>query len=605
MKPDSLISVCVIAVIASLLIFQEMSREKVTPDSMDGCSLCHMPDTDPSPSHPVGVMGCTGCHMGNPFARNKTRAHIGMIKNPGNLQVAGKTCGQKNCHPDLPGRVEKSLMATNRGILAALQNLWPHENAESVQDVFELIKRPAGRSLALDHYRKMCGGCHLWRSRYPDLGEIGKRGGGCTDCHIKELETPNSDLSKKSFRHPGLTTRISTDNCLKCHNRSARIGLSYTGRFESEGYGTPFTKGGPGPRRLSGGRFFLELPADVHHRKAGLDCIDCHTEKGVMGDGKTYQHQEEQVDTTCKTCHDPVIRTDDPDSELTRRLVQANGRQPTIRRDFFIMSPKGSPLYHLHVNSDGKMILYRKHDGKPVRFVRLAKPKIHQAAYHKRLSCQACHSRWVPQCYGCHETFFGQADQRGWLTGKKRPGRWVEGRSYLRFRRPALGVRTDGSIGPFAPGCQVFIEAFDAEGCYMPEKSSRHLVMASFDPHTTALKPPTCEACHMDSKVIGLGEGALKITDTGLIFNPVYQSARSGLGIDFPLDAFVSAEGRPLQLTSRPGARPFSLEELERITRVSLCLPCHDRYDDKIFCDFSVSFSRFRMGEAPCGKEAP
>jgi hypothetical protein len=109
----------------------------------------------------------------------------------------------------------------------------------------------------------------------------------------------------------------------------------------------------------------------------------------------------------------------------------------------------------------------------------------------------------------------------------------------------------------------------------------------------------------MDPKVIGLGEGALKITDHGLMFNPVYQSAKSGLGIDFPLDAFVSAKGSPLQLASRPGARPFNMEELERITRVGICLPCHDRYDDEIFYDFSVSFLRFQMGEAPCAKEAP
>jgi hypothetical protein len=43
--------------------------------------------------------------------------------------------------------------------------------------------------------------------------------------------------------HARYTTRIPTANCLKCHNRSNRIGLSYEGIFESEGYGTPYRHG--------------------------------------------------------------------------------------------------------------------------------------------------------------------------------------------------------------------------------------------------------------------------------------------------------------------------------------------------------------------------
>jgi hypothetical protein len=550
-------------------------------------------------------MGCAVCHLGNPFARDKEAAHTGLVRNPGSLQVAGKTCGLPSCHPDLPGRVEKSLMATNRGILSVMQSLWPHVQAESVDAVHQLTAKPPGRSMALDHYRKMCGGCHLWRPRYPRLGEIGKRGGGCTDCHIQELSEPNADLSRKKFRHPGITTRIPDDNCLKCHNRSARIGLSYHGRFESEGYGTPYRRGAPGPRRLSGGRFYMELPDDIHHRKAGLGCIDCHTEKGLMGDGKVYNHQEEQVDITCRSCHQAVFTPQNPAPDLVRRLVRANGHVPSDGNAPIILTARGSPLYHIRGAPDGKLKLYRKRDGREVIFSGELSPDIHKAAYHRRLSCQACHSAWIPQCYGCHETLFLQVSQKDWLTGEKRPGRWMEGRSYLRFRRPTLGITADEVIGPFAPGCQVFLQVFDRKGEHQPRQAHRHLVMAGFDPHTTALKTPDCEGCHLDPKVLGLGVGSLKITARGLVFDPVYQAAASGLDIDFPLDGFESPDGVPLQRPSRKRSRPFNRQELERITRAGLCVPCHDHYDDEAYRDFDSSFCRFQAGGTPCRKDVP
>ncbi|PQP33426.1 amino acid ABC transporter substrate-binding protein, partial [Desulfobacteraceae bacterium SEEP-SAG9] len=84
---------------------------------------------------------------------------MGLAKNPGDLRTARFTCGQKGCHPDLVDRVEKSLMATNAGILKVMQTLWPHSSETSVSTVRELMDQTPGQSLALDHFRKMCGGC--------------------------------------------------------------------------------------------------------------------------------------------------------------------------------------------------------------------------------------------------------------------------------------------------------------------------------------------------------------------------------------------------------------------------------------------------------------
>jgi hypothetical protein len=51
----------------------------------------------------------------------------------------------------------------------------------------------------------------------------------------------------------------------------------------------------------------------------------------------------------------------------------------------------------------------------------------------------------------------------------------------------------------------------------------------------------------------------------------------------------INPEGRPLQSSSRPGARPFNQEELKRIQQVTPCLPCHDAYQDPIYKNFERS----------------
>jgi hypothetical protein len=262
-------------------------------------------------------------------------------------------------------------------------------------------------------------------------------------------------------------------------------------------------------------------------------------------------------------------------------------------------------MYQLRVSGASRITLYRKRDGKEVVFQRLGNPAIHRTPYHERLSCQACHSAWIPQCYGCHVALLKGEEQKDWLRRERSPGRWVEGRSYLRFRRPTLGLDSRGRISPFAPGCQIFLDVFDAQGRHQPAQSHVSLTMASFDPHTTAKGAPECLGCHLNPKVLGMGEGSLEWSPRGLAFKPLYDSEASGLGVPHPLDAFVSPGGRPLQKASGAGARPFNGEELERIIRAARCLVCHDTYGDPIFQQYKESLRRFEAGETPCREVLP
>ncbi|MFC1883638.1 hypothetical protein ACFL2O_02600 [Thermodesulfobacteriota bacterium] len=605
-----------VLLIILFVIIKENSIDRPGQFSGEGCLSCHNNVKSPDPSHPISAFGCHTCHLGNPYSLNKERAHFSMVLNPGDLRVVSLTCGKSACHSDIVPRVKNSIMATNKGIIKTLLSHWPDENntednssrsaalrnnhpAFSVTDVLD---HGTAGSLALDHYSKMCGGCHLWKKRGDRPGEAGRRGGGCSDCHIID-EKIHEEAAGKELIHPRMTTRIPSANCVKCHNRSARIGLSYFGRFESAGYGTPYKGRHLDSRRLSGNRFYMHLEPDIHFSKAQMECVDCHTATGVMGDGKAYDRMEDQLDITCDACHSPKF-TEVSDSDPTvRRLVLVNRKITWNGKDKMAVTRKGTPLYNLQ--KKGKSIIfYRKGDGHSIDMVSEEKEKpYHEMPGHERLSCQACHSAWVPQCYGCHINYKKDEFQRSWLDGRESPGRWKESRSYQRFSKPALGLRNESKVFPASP-CQVFVSGTHKSNNYRAEESFRILTMSFFDPHTTSEKSRGCAECHGDPKAVGLGEGLLTLEAGILNFRPTYDAYASGHGMDAPLDGYVNERGEQVQNTSRGEARPFNKEELVKILSVNECLGCHDQYDDKIFHDFRRSKRRFlNEDNLPCRKE--
>jgi len=209
---------------------------------------------------------------------------------------------------------------------------------------------------------------------------------------------------------------------------------------------------------------------------------------------------------------------------------------------------------------------------------------------------------WMPQCYGCHLTYRKSEEQTDWLTHERSPGRWKEARSYIRFSRPALGVRDNREIFPISP-CQMFVSVFDESGEYLAHQSFRVMNLSAFDPHATSGKSRTCLECHEDPKVLGLGEGILHQKEGRRIFRPTYDAAGSGLALSHPLDGYAGRDGDPLQDGLKNGVRPFGSDELDRILGVAPCLGCHPAYDDPIYGDFQESRRRFQEEAGlPCLK---
>ncbi len=563
-----------VLLLIGFLLFREQGIKRpdqvavTTAGYVEMCLSCHTKEKL-DPAHDPLVIGCSPCHLGDALAVEKEAAHKGMVMNPGDLRVVEKTCGIEGCHPADVIKVKNSLMATNRGILATLLYYWGEREQQDAEITVEQLLQSGETSLALDYYRKLCATCHLWKQKN-DLPEapafFNEKGGGCTACHFvaqqgSELSTVTEFMGAdsrnrphKETPHPFIVKTVPDDNCIRCHNRSGRIGLSYIGLFEAEGYGTPYEKGRTNSRKLPGDRFYLEIADDVHHAR-NMSCIDCHTREEIMGDGRQYAHYEEQLEITCTTCHSD-----------TPGITSKGNRLTNVIRE-------GNHFYLVGKNSDEKK--------------KLLPPKKEACGYpgHKRLGCESCHSTWVPQCFGCHAKLDKRQTLLDKLTLKESKGWWEEGRSYIRYEKPMLAVWGD-QVVTVTPGCQDIVTIIDEQGHL--EQSFNRFTMAAINPHTIQAKGRTCKDCHCSTKTVGLGEGTVYKKDGQWHFQAVDQGVDTPSGRTVGLDNFVDINGTPLQHGSRDELRPFNKEELHGILRVGLCLECHDSYTDPAFQDYSI-----------------
>lgn len=553
--------------VALLAIGRELSMKRpsqvyvTTSGRIDMCLSCHTKEKL-DPAHDPRVIGCAPCHLGDPLAIDEATAHKGMVINPGDLRVVEKTCGIDGCHPTDVKKVMNSLMATNRGIIGTLLYYWGETDSQNTDITVKRLIDSGETSLALDYFRKLCATCHLWKQKNDLPGEpdfFNEKGGGCSACHYLMPEGAarqgvagfdDDTKAEKKKIHPLITKKVSEENCIRCHNRSGRIGVSYTGVFESEGYGTPYEDGGLSSKQLPGKRFYLEIAEDIHHQKE-MACIDCHTRNEIMGDGNSYAHYEEQLEISCEMCHSPSPGKTRKNDAVTN-ISKKNGK--------FVMTGR--------VNEKVYPLTTPKKD-------------VCDIGFHKRITCEACHSTWVPQCYGCHAKRDASEKHLDKLTLTKTAGMWEEGRSYIRYEKPMLALWKD-EVVIVTPGCQDIVTLIDKEG--KVEGGFNRFTMAAINPHTTQAKGRRCSDCHQSTKTVGLGEGTVSVDANGeWSFTSLDQGVDTLDGKTVPFDAFVNIDGEALQHGSRPDLRPFNKTELQSILRVGLCVGCHDTYDDPLW----------------------
>jgi hypothetical protein len=470
---------------------------------VERCVACHVrPDEDPGGAHAREALGCASCHLGNPLAFGKDRAHDGMEREPGALATVATTCGQEGCHPREAARVASSPMALASGIVSvdrwAFGEIGSPDGTESMADVLAATHQTPARS----HLRKLCAGCHLGTRRANRDDAIPGNGSGCAACHVAPRRRGDPPQS-----HPAVDARVPDDRCLGCHSRSGRIALSYKGLAEIEphqlGSGrAPCAE----PVALHDGRPACRVESDVH-QAAGMSCTDCHLHSELMGDGIRRAHEEEQVEVTCEACHGPVggggeVSWSEVTDEITNEILRMRKREPPADARARL-GRRGTPLWNLlRISSSSSSslspslstsgwTLIRKLDGVVLPVKQTPRDANHSLKGHERLTCSACHAAWAPTCTTCHTAFEAGRSQWDFAAAKETPGAWIERSEGFGWAPPLLGVRADGRIVPAIPGMILDIDARGADGAL----TSRRL-LASLEPHTTGKKARTCASCH-------------------------------------------------------------------------------------------------------------
>ncbi len=560
----------------------------------EGCLKCHAGIEKIGEGPVKSNLACTVCHRGDADATDAKAAHKNMFANPSDLRVVDQTCGV--CHPQDVANVKTSLHSTMAGIISGTRYAWGAQDRAAKYATYDVQNpkstgpgtvtslkqlplydpsKPEGpeNSPADDYLRNQCLRCHLWSDGHQRDGDW--RASGCAACHMVysdkgTYEGKDKAISKTQKDRPRLhriTSKIPEYQCIHCHNRGGRTGVSFIGTMESDGYGTPFTKEGGKQPQLHG-KHYNHLTADIHYER-GMSCIDCHTKKDLHGDGNIYTKKWQAVEIECEDCHGTM------DARTNLKTSQ------------------GNPLTNL-IEKDGKIVLVNKQTGKEHMVPQLADVKANLSpegytamvgipTHMKKLECYACHARWAPQCYGCHAKQDISKPSGDWVNTKSpsdptksgtRAERqstafaWQESRSYLRWETPVLGINSEGKVSPFVPGCQVVFTQMDGKKnlvsnkIYKTRDGTLGFAQNPIQPHTITKKARSCADCHMSRKALGLGSG-------------IYQSAANGLPIKTEMEQIVDEEGRQIQATSHEGARPFNKAELQRMTRAGTCVACH------------------------------
>ena len=598
-----LVAIAVAAVILGLLsIFgQGAKRPKTLPKVLgrrEGCVVCHLPMKGLVKAHDPRAIGCASCHMGDPFTLDEAVAHKGMVLVPGNLAEVRRTCGTSRCHPLLGKRITGALMATGRGLVAVDRFVFGETSSPNGTGSLSRL----GSSAADDHLRKLCASCHLGKiKKDPAPVSSLSRGGGCTACHLQYSREARAGLriykrkGKVPEVHPALSIHVTAEHCFGCHSRSGRISTNYEGWHETQKQARQ-VKGNPAYRVLKDGRVFVYVGADIHFER-GMECIDCHTWRETMGDGKAHFHEEDQVEISCEDCHPltkPRTIASDRVGEIDGKILRA---RPTLRGlgRFVVARKTGRPLVNVTLDARRAIIVKGKNSGKTYHPKRPAPVCSAQIYGHQRLTCQSCHTPWAPSCIKCHTSYDSSGIGLDHITGKRVKGRWVEERGDLLPRQPALGIRMDkgrARVDTFIPG---MILTIDLRG-YRGKKGSLgprifRRLYAPTSAHTTSAEGLDCQACHINSVALGLGDGLFAVTSQRsgrhMIFRPLF----SRMAVDgLPKDAWCVFLGkREGAASTRLRARPLTPEEQVKVLRVGICLTCHpaDKQGvEKIYHDY-------------------
>ncbi len=563
------------------------------------CVRCHKGIEHVSKNHEE----CVACHGGKPLEEGKEKAHQGVfgIANPEYIGRWENGCAP--CHSYQFVRMKSNLMYTAAGMIRNTQLTWEGEDGNSYTTHGEkqfdaqglpALPKPVAEldNLSGELYRKFCSRCHVGAQTVGVYGA--SHASGCAACHFPwndEGIYSGGDATMKgraghSASH-AMTFLPDTQVCSRCHNRSGRIAFSYQGLYDGNNGLVPTKNGEAGPLMASGARNLTHISPDVHFA-AGMECIDCHTSRDVMGDGFAYRNMYLQTETACEDCHGSALQVPRY-REITRENDEAlreskSYQQPVTSGMRMIQTSKGRSYSNVFYK-DGAIWLQGKRSGKLYKSKVITGTPAHTIAGHGRLECYTCHSRTSVQCYGCHTRYDKGRTAMDFIKGEETPGSFSETEDYRMLYPFPLALNQRGRISPVTPGCQTFVTVAEADGSlskteYVSKfRGKQQLRFAPFYSHNTGKKAIGCSECHGNPAFLGFGQ---HVVEGGSIKGTLICERSDSK----PLDGFLTMDKGRVKAYSaitREHSRPLTGSEVKRALSVNLCLPCHARANDPIY----------------------
>jgi hypothetical protein len=548
-------------------------------------------------------MECVSCHGGDPDESNEKASHRNMYgpKNPADPKHWDKTCG--NCHPYQLDRVRANLMYTNTGMIKNAQATWEGEDGTLYATRQEQVATATGEQLELksvaeldnlagELYRKTCSLCHIG----VDSNQVwtGSHASGCGACHFPYNDNATyqgQDPTVKGKWPHSASHKMETlpDNkvCVRCHNRSGRIALSYEGRNDGNNSLVPTRNGEPGPDIISGVRNATRIQPDIHHEK-GLECIDCHTSRDIMGDGYAYENMYQQTEITCEDCHGSISerpRVEQISRENDEVLRESAHYKKRMKQgDSMVLTSKDRKYSNVFLEEE-KIWVQAKRTGKLHESKVITGTPEHSIIGHERMECYACHSRTVVQCYGCHTEYDQRKLGTDYIKGVKTPGQFTETEDYRMIYPFPLALNQRGKISSVTPGCQTFVSVIDPQGEKILDeyitifKGKQQLRFAPFFGHNTGTKAIGCSECHANPAFLGFGQHVVE--NDSIEATLICEKSE-----EKPLDGFITmnyGEVKAFSAITRENSRPFVTNEVQKIMAVNLCLVCHNDPKDPIY----------------------
>ena len=513
-------------------------------------------------------------------------------------------------------------------------------------------------------YRGMgCAACHI---PFSDEGYYEGNDNSITKHRPGHLLVHSIQSSRKTkVKVNGQTySGIPSETCTSCHNRGKRIGVSYLGIIEQP-YNTPFGEDGSGQPKLHGKRYAF-INDDAHHKIdsrtgnpiGGLHCQDCHTTTAMHGNGNISGTTLAEVEVECADCHGtpdnypwelPLGFGDEFGSEdyteprgLETELLNVQKRFSTVYpiEDGYLLSARGNPFGN--IIRRGKEVIVHSASGNDFVVPTLKRMTINEEwenpkkactaminikEHLDKMECYSCHATWAPQCYGCHvkvDYSKGQTsgdwiksgnlrfdngttvESKKWGYMINQPGKSSEGRTYIRWENPVLGINGEGRVTPIIPGCQQITTVINEKGETLVnnkiwrtppnmenggEKGQRGIDMTPAQPHTISKKARECASCHTDPKALGYGvEGGIFMNgyDTerymdmrdaaGNLISKLSTPQMNKIGeLDIDLSQVVTRDGEQVQTVGHHWelSGPLTQEQRTRMERVGVCISCH------------------------------